>query len=248
MKSFLCAANWKMNKTPQEAENFFNEFQSEVKSEEESHFLFFVPTVSLSTTSLMLKNKKIGYGAQNIHFEKSGAFTGETSAEMVTSLGATHVLVGHSERRQLFFESNEDTNKKMKAAQASGLCPILCVGETLEQREAEETESVIRAQLLEGLTTCEPGFMVAYEPVWAIGTGKVASPEQANEAHVVLRRVLIELYGDRVALDTHILYGGSVKPENAKRLGEQSEVDGFLIGGASLKVESLLSTFREAQS
>jgi triosephosphate isomerase len=224
-KKFVLAANWKMYKSPRETEQFFKEFLDyEKKMSANSQCIFFVPAIDLMCTAQCLANSKILWGAQNIYFESEGAFTGENSPKVLKDIGSQVCLVGHSERRNLFAESNED-----------------CVGESLEQRKAGQTFSVITEQLKKALEffDLQKKIYIAYEPVWAIGTGQVATAEQANEAHLILRKSLNDIYGKDLAEETPILYGGSVKPENAKELARQEQIDGFLVGGASLKAESL---------
>jgi triosephosphate isomerase len=246
LRSRICAANWKMHKNPQETRAFLSAFLKEVTGPERKKFIFFVPALNLEAASSALHSSGAGFGVQNVFRERSGAFTGENSPETVAQMGATHTLVGHSERRQLFNETDEDINKKLKLIQELNMTPMLCLGETWPQREAGATEEVIVAQLnaaLKSVDTSRP-LILAYEPVWAIGTGKVATPEQANEAHQILRQELNRLgksktrseWGDEIT----ILYGGSVKADNAAILAAQSDIDGFLVGGASLDLSSLL--------
>jgi triosephosphate isomerase len=243
---FIVAANWKMHKSPAETTEFFGSFLAQsdaVKNE----MVFFVPAINLTAVQALLRGKKIaqkiGWGAQNCYFESKGAFTGENSPALIADIGATHVLVGHSERRALFHETDEETSKKVKALQAVGLTPMLCVGESLQEREAGKTSEVIVRQLRAGLASRDASkqIVIAYEPVWAIGTGKVATPDQAGEAHAVLRKALHEIGGADFAASTPILYGGSVKPDNAAEIARQKEVNGFLVGGASLEVPSFLA-------
>jgi triosephosphate isomerase len=248
MRPFVVAANWKMHKSPSEAVAFFKDFLPKTKglpagSKGERQIVFFVPAVDLWVTEQALRGSGLGWGAQNAYFEMKGAFTGETSPAVLAEITATHCLVGHSERRSLFHETDEDTGKKVKALQGVGITPMLCVGETLAEREAGKTNDVIVRQLKAGLAARDASkpVTIAYEPVWAIGTGKVATPEQANEAHVVLRAALREIGGEALANSTPILYGGSVKPDNAKELATKPEIDGFLVGGASLEVASFLA-------
>ncbi|MCC7405201.1 MAG: triose-phosphate isomerase [Bdellovibrionales bacterium] len=244
----ICAANWKLNKSPREAEAFLRDLRRNLSIDHHQEVIIFPSAICLMLTGEVLEGTDIGWGAQNCYFEKSGAFTGENSPEVLRELGATHCLVGHSERRSLFHETNSDCAKKVAAIQGAGMVPMLCVGETLEQREKGQTNSVIVQQLREGLqhVHLEKEFWLAYEPVWAIGTGKVATPAQANEAHLVLRNELTAVFGASKARTVPILYGGSVKPENAHELAQQPELDGFLIGGASLQLESLLKIHSEA--
>jgi triosephosphate isomerase (TIM) len=230
----IAAANWKMFKTPQEAEVYFEDWQA---PESETEVVFFPSTILLDTVSMNLKGDNVQFGAQNIHFENEGAFTGETSPATLKSMGAQYALIGHSERRTLFGETNELVAKKVKAAQANGLTPMICIGETLAERESGQTVEVVKKQLNEGLVhlDAKKPFVLAYEPVWAIGTGKVATPDQAEEVHGQIRAHLAEILSPAVGEKTSILYGGSVKPDNAKELAQKANIDGFLVGGASLK-------------
>lgn len=245
-KKMICAGNWKLNKGPKETKEFVAELKNAIPAEQISNFVLFVSPTNLQT----LQNEwpEFSFGPQNIFWEDSGAFTGETSANVAKELGCSMALVGHSERRQIFSETNEQTAKKMKLASSHGLVPVICVGETLEQREAGETSQVICEQLEEALEGWNPNskLWVAYEPVWAIGTGKVATPEQAEDAHKVLRKSLSSILGEEQSKSVPILYGGSVKPENAGELSLKENIDGFLIGGASLKVESFVGIFNES--
>ena len=241
-KTFVLAANWKMYKSPRETEQFFLDFKEhEKKFAPQIQSVFFVPALNMTSAASGLGQSKALWGAQNIYFESEGAFTGENSPKVLKEMGSKICLVGHSERRTLFKESNEDCAKKIRALQALGLAPMLCVGESLEQRKAGQTFDVITEQLQKSLAFFDPQkkIYIAYEPVWAIGTGQVASSAQANEAHLILRNDLAENFGKDLAEAIPILYGGSVKPENANELARQDQIDGFLIGGASLKVESL---------
>lgn len=248
-RPFTVAANWKMYKSPQEAQNFFSAFLPKLESSGAARdpafrkVIFFVPALDLAVTAEALKHTHIGWGAQNTHWESKGAFTGENSPQVLSELATPFALVGHSERRALFGETDEQTGKKVKALQAVGITPMLCVGESLAEREGHHTADVIVRQLTAGLAhrDISKRLIVAYEPVWAIGTGKVATPEQANEAHSVLRKALHHIGGTTLAEATPILYGGSVKPENCAEIAQQSEIDGFLVGGASLEVDSFLS-------
>jgi triosephosphate isomerase len=207
-------------------------------------FLICPPFVHLQAISEIVKGTPVALGAQNMYHEKDGAFTGETSAAMLLDAGCTHVILGHSERRHILGETDDDVNRKTLAALAAGLKPIVCVGETLEERESGETSVVIRRQFersLDELTAKQiEQAVIAYEPVWAIGTGKVASPEQAEEVHAELRNLLAQRYNAGVAGTVRILYGGSVKPANAADLLSQPNIDGALVGGASLKADDFL--------
>jgi triosephosphate isomerase len=190
----------------------------------------------------VIKSSPIRLGAQNLHWEKSGAYTGEVSALMLKDAGCGYVIIGHSERRIYFYENNLTINKKILSALTSGLTPIVCVGETLEEREKKQTFEVIRCQIKEGLVGLTGAqileLVIAYEPVWAIGTGKTATPEQANEVHAFIRQLLTEDFNDRVSSQIRIQYGGSVKPDNIKSLMDQKDIDGVLVGGASLDADS----------
>jgi triosephosphate isomerase len=242
LKKFVVAANWKMYKSPAEAVTYWREFLPSLGKELPGNreIVFFVPTVDLTSAQTELHSSFVKWGAQNCHFELKGAFTGELSPAVLAEIGAHYCLVGHSERRALFHESDQEVGKKVKSIQDVGLIPMLCVGETLIEREQGETADVISRQLRAGLEVANLSkpITVAYEPVWAIGTGRVATPEQANEAHKVLREMLREIGGETFALNTSILYGGSVKPENSVEIGAMPEIDGFLVGGASLEPKS----------
>ncbi len=237
----LIAGNWKMNKTVEEAVSIVGELKSKVADIHDREVLVCPPYVSLVVMKELLKNSKIKLGAQNMYYEKSGAFTGEISASMLKSAGCEYVIIGHSERRQLFGETNESVNKKMAAALANGLIPIVCVGETLEQRENNETFQVIEKQLKVGLAGLNQqdssGIVIAYEPVWAIGTGKTATPQQAEEVHKFIRDTYSSMYGSESAESVRILYGGSVKSDNVSDIIKQPDIDGALVGGASLKAD-----------
>jgi len=246
-RPFVVAANWKMNKSPREALDFLKSFDAKareagLKVGPEREVIFFVPAIDLWVTQEFLRATPYKWGAQNCYFEAKGAFTGENSPAVLAEIGTPYTLVGHSERRSLFGETDADTGKKVKALQQLGITPMLCVGESLAEREAGTTNEVILRQLRKGLEFLDQGksVMIAYEPVWAIGTGKVATPQQANEAHIVLRKGLTEIGSPALAGKTPILYGGSVKPDNAEELAKQPEIDGFLVGGASLEVTSFL--------
>ena len=208
------------------------------------------PFTSLETASRMTKNSPMSLGAQNMYYEEEGAFTGEISGKMLKSVGCEYVILGHSERRQIFGETDELINKKVKKAIASGLLPIVCVGETLEQREKNVTAQIVTAQVrgVLGDVTAEhmQKLIIAYEPVWAIGTGRNATPQQAEEVHLLIRTLLGELYSETVAQNVIIQYGGSVKPDNAADLLWQPNVDGALVGGACLKVDSFLAILKAA--
>lgn len=241
MRLPLIAGNWKLNKTPNETIVFLEEFKPLVAGAEGLEILICPPFTSINVATYLTKKTNIKIGAQNIFWEKSGAFTGEVSGDMVKELGCEYVIIGHSERREYFSETDEIVNKKIMSAFAAKLIPIVCIGETLAQREAGKVEEVIANQVtagFKGLTAKEHGkIVVAYEPVWAIGTGKTATSEQANEVHVLIRKLLEKQFGKECAQGIRILYGGSVKPENIKELMAQSDIDGALVGGASLKTD-----------
>jgi triosephosphate isomerase len=246
MRSFVIAANWKMHKSPREAREFFSGFLplwSDSSSQSGNEVIFFVPALDLWVAQESLSGSTVGFGAQNCYYEMKGAFTGENSPQVLSEMGCGYTLVGHSERRALFNETDDETGKKVKVLQSVGITPMLCVGETLLERESGKTDEVIVRQLRAGLASADLSkkLMIAYEPVWAIGTGKVATPVQAGEAHQVLRNALLEIGGSSLSETTAILYGGSVKPENASEIARQPEVDGFLVGGASLEVASFLA-------
>ncbi|MEO0471753.1 MAG: triose-phosphate isomerase [Bacteroidota bacterium] len=242
MRKLIAAGNWKMNLDAEGAQSLASEvvnlFQDEYNGSAE--VIFGVPFPFLHLVHHQLKdNPKVHLAAQNLHQAEKGAFTGETSASMLKSVGVTHVIIGHSERRQYFGEDNALLAEKVNTALAAGLTPIYCFGETLEQREAGNTLAINESQVSEGLFHLSPEdfgkVILAYEPVWAIGTGLTASPDQAQEVHAFLRGLVKGKYGEAVADDTTILYGGSVKPANASDLFAKSDIDGGLVGGASLK-------------
>lgn len=253
----LLAGNWKMNKGPLEAENFVKDLASTIHDNESLskavkarivEIGVFPPFVSLERAKkgIFISGIPMSLGAQNMHWEDNGAFTGEVSGEMLKEVGCKYVILGHSERRHIFREINEMIGKKMKKALSIGLKPILCVGETLEERDGGITESVVEEQLEEafrGLTgplNQEGNVIIAYEPVWAIGTGRKASDEDAQRMCLFIRKFIGDKFGSTAAQNVRILYGGSVKPDNTKGLMSQTDVDGALIGGASLDVESFL--------
>lgn len=249
MKRPIVASNWKLYKDFSEAQSFLKSLKSAVMAAElEQHFLFFPPAIHFG----LFQKEGLKFGLQNAHTELEGAFTGENSAAGAKSYGATHLLIGHSERRQYFQETDATCNKKLALALSVGLIPVLCIGETLSEREAGSTNSVLERQLLGALNTFIgdakklAGLIVAYEPVWAIGTGKVATPEQVESAHSLIRGWLLSKLSGSVAPTISILYGGSVKPENAAELSRLPSVDGFLIGSASLKIDSIEGIFRAA--
>jgi len=240
MRRKVIAGNWKMNMLPNEAIDFIQGLSEKVKGTE-NEVVLCVPYTDIFYSVMNAQDTNIKIGAQNMHWEEKGAYTGEVSAEMLKSVGVEYVIIGHSERRQYFAETDETVNKKLKKALAVGLKPIVCVGETLEQREQGITMQIITSQTekaLEGLEASDvEKVIVAYEPIWAIGTGKTATKEDANDAVKQIREKIAEKYGQNTANGVIIQYGGSVKASNAKELFEMSDIDGGLVGGASLKVE-----------
>jgi triosephosphate isomerase len=238
----LIAANWKMYKTPDQTRGFFSEFLPLVSGHSRDEIVVCPPDVDLAAALDSLKGSSVAIGGQNVHWKAEGAFTGETSAAMLLAVGVTHVIIGHSERRQYFCETDDTVNLRLKAALEAGLTPICCVGEVLEEREAGLTDDVLRRQCVRAFHAVSAKkaakLVMAYEPVWAIGTGKTATPELAAEAHAVIRREATEVFGEDFASKLRILYGGSVKPENASSLMAQAEIDGALVGGASLDPKS----------
>jgi triosephosphate isomerase (TIM) len=238
----LIAANWKMCKTPAEARAFIEAFLPLIAEHTRDEIALFPSPVLLPSVIESVKGSKIVIGAQNIHFAEEGAYTGETSARQLTAVGGTHTLIGHSERRQYFAETDEIVNKKLHTALKHRIVPVVCVGEVLEEREAGKTENVLTAQVAAAFAGIAPDsantIAIAYEPVWAIGTGKTATPEMAADAHRIIRAQVSKLLGADIAAKMRILYGGSVKPENACALMGQSEIDGALVGGASLTPDS----------
>ena len=241
MRRKVIAGNWKMNMLPNEAMEMITKLAPDVK-ETENEVVLCVPYTDLFYSLLAAQGTNIKIGAQNMHFAEKGAYTGEVSGKMLKAIGVEYVIIGHSERRQYFAETDETVNKKIKAAFENELKPIVCVGETLEQREAGSAFEVITEQTrkaLEGLTNTQvQNTIIAYEPIWAIGTGKTATSEDANESCKKIRDEISKIYGQNVAEGVIIQYGGSMKPENAKELLEMPDIDGGLIGGASLKAET----------
>lgn len=240
MRKKIIAANWKMNMTVAETESFLTDFRLEVEDVTSTEIVIAPPFTALAKLSELLGgSQKIRLGAQNFYYEKSGAYTGEISATMLRELFVRYVIIGHSERRAIFGETDDLINKKVKTALASELRPILCVGETLTEREAGKEKEVLETQLRGGLAGVSPeellDIVIAYEPVWAIGTGKTATSAQAQDAHAHTRAVLAELTNQETADKVRIQYGGSVKPSNALELLSQPDIDGALVGGASLE-------------
>ena len=242
MRKKLIAANWKMYKTPDQARDFFRDFLPLVKGHDRDEIVVCPNYLAIDVAVHAAKGSNVAIGAQNLHWEKEGAFTGEICASMLVAVGVTHVIIGHSERRQYFGETDDTVNHKLKAALQAALIPIVCVGEVLEEREAGLTDDVLRRQCLRAFNKISAKkaltLVVAYEPVWAIGTGKTATPQMAADAHAIIRAEAAESFGQEFADRLRILYGGSVKPENAKALMSETEIDGALVGGASLDPKS----------
>jgi triosephosphate isomerase len=237
MKYFL-AANWKMNKTVSEAKEFLDGFVSRVKEAKDDDVVLAPPFTLLPLVADTLKGTHIQLAAQDVFWEVKGAYTGEISPLMLTDIGCSHVIIGHSERRQFFHEEDVIVNRKIKAAKQAGLGVIFCVGESLEEREANKTFDVVKREIEYGLADVAPDdLVVAYEPVWAIGTGKTASVEQAQEVHAFIRKILYNLYGN-ISNEIRIIYGGSVTADNIDTLMASRDINGALVGGASLKPDS----------
>ena len=238
MRKKVIAGNWKMNKLPNETISFFEEFAPLVK-DTKNEVVICAPYTDLFYAILSAQNTNIKIGAENMHWEENGAYTGEVSPGMLKSIGVEYVIIGHSERREYFAETDETVNKKVKAAHNVGLKPIVCVGETLEQRESGNAKEIVTNQIKLGLRDLTneqiESTIVAYEPIWAIGTGKTATKEDANETIKWIREEIANMYGKEIADQVIIQYGGSVKASNAKELFEMSDIDGGLVGGASLK-------------
>lgn len=250
MRRYLIAGNWKMNLTRSDAVDLAKAVAA-VDAGNNADVLVCPSHIYLDAVASAVSGSKVAVGGQDVYFESGGAFTGETSTDMLKDVGCSHVILGHSERRNVIGECDSLINKKVHAALTAGLTPVLCVGELLEQREAGKTTEVVQSQMagsLENVTAQQMAkIVVAYEPVWAIGTGKTASPEQAQEVHADLRKMLADQYNQDVAEGVQILYGGSVKPENAADLLGQSDIDGALVGGASLKADSFAAIIAAAK-
>jgi triosephosphate isomerase (TIM) len=242
MRKKVIAANWKMYKNPDQTRVFFTDFLPMVAGHERDEIVVCPPYVDLCIATEITKGSNVTIGAQDMHWEKEGAYTGEICSSMLLSIGCTQVIIGHSERRQYFGETDDIVNFKLKAALEAGLTPIVCVGEVLEEREANLTEDVLRRQCLRAFHTISGKkagrLVVAYEPVWAIGTGKTATPQLASEAHLLIRGEAAKAFGEEFSTNLRILYGGSVKPENVRALMADPEIDGALVGGASLDPKS----------
>lgn len=251
MRTPIIAGNWKLNKTISEAVALVTGLKVSVADETDVETIVAPPFTALSAVSDAIKDSNIRLAAQDVYWEDSGAFTGEVSAPLLKDAGCDYVIIGHSERRQYFGETNDSVNQKVKAALAHDLKPIICVGEHLEEREAGHTETVIESHVTGGISGLSVADLlscvIAYEPVWAIGTGKTATPAQAQEVHHFIRGLLTKAYSAEVASQICIQYGGSVKPENAAELMAQPDVDGALVGGASLEAESFAEIVKNAQ-
>ncbi len=238
----LIAANWKMYKTPEQTREFFRDFLPLVAGHDRDEIVVCPTYLCIDAAETAVKGSAVAIGAQDLYWEKEGAFTGEINAAMLVTVGVTHVIIGHSERRQHFGETDDTVNLKLKSALEAGLTPIVCVGEVFEEREANLTDDVLRRQCLRAfhaISAKKAGkLVVAYEPVWAIGTGKTATPQMASDAHAIIRGEASKAFGQEFADGLRILYGGSVKPENVKALMAEEEIDGALVGGASLDPKS----------
>ena len=244
----LIAANWKMYKNPDQTRQFFRDFLPLVAGHDRDEIVVCPPYVNLHAALESAKGSQVAIGAQDVYWKDEGAFTGEISCPMLNAVGCTHVIIGHSERRQYFGETDDTVNLKLKAALEHGLTPIACVGEVLEEREAGLTEDVLRRQCVRAFHAISAKkaakLVIAYEPVWAIGTGKTATPDLASDAHGIIRAEAAKAFGEDFAEQLRILYGGSVKPENAKALMSEGEIDGALVGGASLEPKSFAAIVR----
>lgn len=238
MRKLLIAANWKMYKTPNESTAFLTSFFPLIKNNTTAEIVLCPAMTSLPALVDAARGKTVSIGAQNMHWHNEGAYTGETSPTMLTAIGATHVLIGHSERRQYFNETDTTVNLKLKSALAHSIVPIVCVGEHLNEREQNLTADVLNLQVSVALEGIDPAILgslvIAYEPVWAIGTGRTATPQIAEDAHKIIRAKIASIAGSELAASTRILYGGSVKPDNAASLCCLEDIDGALVGGASL--------------
>lgn len=242
MRKPLIAGNWKMHKTIAEARTYTRGLRALLDTVKDREAVLCPPYTALTAVAEELKGSPMKLGAQNAHWEAKGAFTGEVATSMLKEVGCAYVIVGHSERRQYFGETDHTVNKRTLAVLAAGLTPIVCVGELLQERESNTTFQVIERQLKVGLAGLQAGstIVIAYEPVWAIGTGKTATPDQAQEVHAFIRKGFAKITADAQAQSTQILYGGSIKPDNISALMKQPDIDGGLVGGACLEVESFV--------
>lgn len=249
MRKKVIAGNWKMNNDIPASVKLISELKNN-SSRTDVVVIVCPPFTSLESSSKELAGTDIKLGAQNMYYEDNGAFTGEISAEMLLSAGCEYIILGHSERRTIFMESDDLINKKIKKALSKGLKPIFCVGETLKEREDGITEKIVELQVKQGLAGISESdlknIIIAYEPVWAIGTGKVATPQQAQDVHAFIRNLISQLYSTKAAEEIVIQYGGSVKPDNAAELLSQKDIDGALVGGACLKADSFISIIKSA--
>ncbi|ETW96130.1 MAG: triosephosphate isomerase [Candidatus Entotheonella factor] len=240
----IMAANWKLHKTVAEAQQFIESLKAGTAKLEGIDVVLAAPFTALYAMSKQLRGTSIHLAAQDVFWESQGAYTGEVSAPMLVDVGCSHVIIGHSERRQYFGETDDTVQRKVQAALTSGLAPIVCIGETLEQRQAGETFNIIETQIRSGLAGCDASsasrLVLAYEPIWAIGTGVTATPAEAQDVHRQIRRLLAELWDEEAAQAIRIQYGGSVKPDNVVSLMAESDIDGALIGGASLEADSFI--------
>jgi len=252
MRIPFIAANWKMHKTVHESVVFVKEFRSMVKDIDDVEIVVAPPFTAVHAVAEAARNTNVGVAAQNLHWERQGAFTGEVSGDMVREAGAEYVIIGHSERRRLFGDTDELVNRRLVAAFGARLTPIVCIGETLEEREANLTLSVLDRQIkvgLDGMTGEQiAGLVIAYEPVWAIGTGRNATAEQAEEAHAHIRQRMRQWFGGDAAEHCHVIYGGSVKPDNIHELVALPDVDGALVGGASLDIRGFLDIVAKSRT
>lgn len=250
MRKKIIAGNWKMNMNLHQSQKLVSEIINGLGKNEKAEVIVCPPFTSLSEVSNLLKGTQIKLGAQNMYYEESGAYTGEISADMLKSVGCEYVILGHSERRVIFNEPDELINKKILATLSNGLKPIFCVGELLEQRKSGNTMQIVSRQVEKGLEGITPeqmkNIIIAYEPVWAIGTGKTATPEQAQEVHSYIRELVVKKYSLSAGENLIILYGGSVKPDNSGELLSQNDIDGALVGGACLKANSFLDIIASA--
>lgn len=244
MRKPIIAGNWKMHKTIKEALEFVAQIKNEVDGTDVESVIC-APFTLLKDIKQAVKGTNIKVGAQNMHYEDKGAFTGEVSAQMLKELDIDYVIIGHSERRQYFNETDETVNKKVKQAFAYDITPIMCVGETLEQREADKTKEIVKNQTQKGLADVKPEqvktIVIAYEPIWAIGTGKTASSQDANEVIAYIREVVKDMYSEEISEEVRIQYGGSVKPSNVEEIMNESDIDGALVGGAALEATDFIA-------
>jgi triosephosphate isomerase (TIM) len=251
MRHPFIAGNWKMFKTVHDSVVYVKEFRSLVKDIEDVEIVLATPFTAIHAAAEAARNSNVGISGQDLHWEREGAFTGEVSGVMVREAGAEYVVIGHSERRQYFGETDATVNRKLRAAMGAGLIPIVCIGETLDERERNDTPTVLDRQIkdgFDGIGGDEVGTLViAYEPVWAIGTGRTATAAQAQEAHAHIRQRLRQWFGAAAADECHVIYGGSVNPDNTRDLMGQPDVDGALVGGASLDIKSFSEIIRRAR-